>query len=285
MGMCFGVRDAIAAARVIDQPGGVTVRGELVHNPAVIRELDRRGFSRTPETARDAIPVTPRVMITAHGISERERRRLESAGKELVDTTCPLVRGVHVAARSLADAGFFVVVIGKPGHVEVEGIVGDLDRWAVVETADQAESWDEPRIGVVCQTTVPPRVAQEVLAAIVDRNRGKEIRFEDTVCQPTRQRQEAVLDLIDRVDALVVVGGRNSNNTRELARLAASRGVPWVHVEGAADLDPAWFEPFGVVGLTAGTSTLDETVDEVHRALASLDPAFPTPACRPPMVR
>lgn len=271
MGMCFGVRDAISAARAVTDPVRVTIHGELVHNPRVIEELDRRGFARTAEADRSAIPATPKVLITAHGVSERERTRLEGAGKALIDTTCPLVRRVHEAARELRDQGYFVVVLGRRGHVEVEGIVGDLERFAVIQTPDEARAFGAPRIGIVCQSTTAPDDAARLRDAIATRNPAAEVRFIDTICSPTRAHQEAVLALLRQVEAVVVVGGRRSNNTLQLGRMAEAQGVPWILVERPEDLEPRWFAPFRIVGLTAGTSTPDETIGAVHRALLGLD--------------
>jgi 4-hydroxy-3-methylbut-2-en-1-yl diphosphate reductase len=267
MGMCFGVRDALDAMGQIPDPTDVTVHGELVHNEEVLNNLRDRGFAMTAETGRRSLPVTDRVVITAHGVSERERQQLVDAGKELIDTTCPLVRRVHDAARQLRRDGFFVVVIGRPDHVEVRGIVGDLDHFAVVPDAASARGYDAGRLGVVCQSTTPPDEADRVLAAIRVANPRAVVRYVDTICRPTRERQDAARELIDQVEAVVVVGGRHSNNTRQLARLAEARGLPVAHVQTAADLDPDWFLQFSVVGLTAGTSTLERTIDEVEREM------------------
>ena len=125
MGMCFGVRDALRATTKLADPGGVTIHGELVHNEAVIDDLSRRGFQMIPKGRRDRVPETPLVLITAHGISRRERSRLLGAGKSLVDATCPLVRHVQDAAVALQRAGYFVIVLGRHNHVEVQGIIGD----------------------------------------------------------------------------------------------------------------------------------------------------------------
>jgi 4-hydroxy-3-methylbut-2-enyl diphosphate reductase len=265
--MCFGVRDALAAMEQLTDPAGVTVHGELVHNEEVLRRLHERGFAMNPEAGRTSLPLTERVVITAHGVSEKERTRLLDAGKELIDTTCPLVRRVHQAAQELQRGGWFVLVIGKPDHVEVQGIVGDLERSEVVPNAGAVRRYDDTRLGVICQSTTPPEEAERVVRAIRDANPGAAVRFLDTICRPTKERQQAARELIGQVEALVVVGGRHSNNTRQLARLAESRGLPVAHVQAAADLDPEWLAPFRVVGLTAGTSTLESTVDEVEQAL------------------
>lgn len=266
-GMCFGVRDALAAARGVEEPAGVAIHGELVHNPEVNEELARRGFRVEKESARGGIPATPKVLITAHGVSDAERARLVSAGKALIDTTCPLVARVHRAAQALEAQGYFVVVVGHRGHVEVLGITGDLARCAVVGSVEEAEAYPSAKIGIVYQTTTAPRDAEKIRRAIEVANPGRVIRSVETVCRPTRQRQEALLDLLQKIDLLVVVGGRHSNNTRQLLLTARARGVPGHQVERASDLEPAWFSPGLVVGLTAGTSTLDSTIDEVHRRL------------------
>ena len=270
MGMCFGVRDALKILDQIDNPHAVTIHGELVHNERVLVQLDSRGFRQSDERNRSNLPESSIVLITAHGISNTERNRLESSGRTLIDTTCPLVTRVHRAALTLHDQGYFVVVIGKPGHVEVRGIVEDLERFEVVGSPADARLYPSSRLGIVCQTTTPPDRAKAIRQAISSQNPDAEIRFVDTVCRPTKEHQRALDRLLSRVEAVVVVGGKNSNNTRELAETSRSRGVPAYHVQSAEDLDPSWFVGINVLGLTAGTSTLDSTIDEVHEALKSL---------------
>lgn len=275
MGMCFGVRDALEVIDGIGRPESVTIYGELVHNEEVLEDLDRRGFVRTSEARGGAVPATESVMITAHGISDRERARLASAGKALIDTTCPLVKRAHDAAIRCRDEGYYVVVIGKPEHVEVVGLVGDLDRSSVIPRPEDAGPIDADRIAILCQTTTPPSHAEAVRDAIVAANPGKEVRFVNTICRPTRERQLAARELIDRVEALVVVGGSNSNNTRQLVRLAQERGLPAFHVRGPDDLEPATLARYRTVGLTAGTSTLEQTIEAVCEALERIGPEAP----------
>ncbi len=269
MGLCFGVRDALEVIDGIDRPRDVTIHGELVHNEVVQRRLAGRGFMLKEEERRGASggPETPVVLITAHGVSDRERARLEAVGSRLIDTTCPLVERVHRTARALEREGYRVIVIGRRGHVEVEGIIGDLHEPIVVEAADDVVAYPDRRLGIVCQTTMTEDRVGKIHAAIVARNPGAEVRFVDTICLPTKEHQRALDRLIERVDAVVVVGGRNSNNTRELAAKCQGRGKPALHVQSADELDPAWFRGIEMVGLTAGTSTLPETIEEVHRAL------------------
>ncbi len=270
MGMCFGVRDALQIAQQVSNPSQVTIHGELVHNPAVIGQLKAAGFHQSSEQDRSAIASTPLVLITAHGISRHEQQRLEAAGKQLIDTTCPLVRRVHDAAMELKSEGRHVLLIGKAGHVEVQGIVEDLDSFDVVAHPSEVRCYDQLSLGIICQTTMPPDVVTEICSHIQLHNPQANIRMIDTVCHPTRRRQAALLELLGRVDAVVVVGGSNSNNTRRLVQLCHEHLKPALHVESADQLDPAWFSDVETVGLTAGTSTLDETIDAVERALQNM---------------
>jgi 4-hydroxy-3-methylbut-2-enyl diphosphate reductase len=271
MGMCFGVKDALSTVMSMDNPERATIYGQLVHNGEVLKQLRARGFSMLEENDRTPAVSTPDVVITAHGLSDKEHRMLEASGKTLIDTTCPLVSRVHQIALQLQEQGYFVIVIGRVGHVEVNGIVGDLERFAIVERPEDVIVYPTDRIGVVCQTTTPPALVGLLFETISRKNAAKEIRFIDTICGPTRERQEAVEDLLSRVQALVVVGGRNSNNTHQLQALGEKVGIPCFRVERASELRPEWFYGLDTVGLTAGTSTLDQTIDEVYAALVEME--------------
>jgi 4-hydroxy-3-methylbut-2-enyl diphosphate reductase len=273
LGMCFGVRDALEIIEQIDQPQRVTIHGELVHNEKVLDKLERRGFRQTDEKGRQSLPLTDQVLITAHGISQRERQRLEAAGKKLIDSTCPLVARAHEAGQKLQDDGRHVIVIGKPGHVEVQGIVEDLRSFDLAPTPEHVKTYAYDRLGVMCQTTTPEPLAAAIRKEIARLNPHADIRFIDTICLPTKEHQHALERMLDQVEAVVVVGGRNSNNTRQLVQRCRERGLPAFHVQEAADLDPTWFMGFENVGLTAGTSTLEETIREVHQALLQMAPA------------
>ncbi len=267
MGMCFGVRDALKIINRVEEPQTVTIHGQLVHNEAVLARLESKGFAMSDERERSALPETPLVLITAHGISDRERQRLESEGKRLIDTTCPLVTRVHQAALNLQNQGYHVLVIGRRGHVEVQGIVEDLNEYHVIQSEDEVTTYSAPRLGIVCQTTAASRTVARIRERIAERNPTAEIRFVDTVCLPTKDHQRAAERLLEQVEAVVVVGGQNSNNTKELVALCRERGIPALHVQSAENLDPEWFVGYETVGLTAGTSTLDATIDQVHEAL------------------
>lgn len=269
MGMCFGVRDALSAIEQVADPAAVTIHGELVHNGEVLQLLESRGFQQSHEHSRQ-VPATPQVLITAHGVSNRERQKLRRAGKTLIDTTCPLVHKAHDAAQLLQADGRRVIVIGRQDHVEVRGIVEDLDDAVVVQQVQDVAVWPESRIGVVCQTTTPSERVDEIMLAIRRENGHADVRLIDTVCNPTKARGAALEALLPQIDALVVVGGRDSNNTRQLVVRGQQRGIATVHIENEGELDPDWFDGRQVVGLTAGTSTLPATIEAVYKRLLGL---------------
>lgn len=269
-GMCFGVRDALRATHTAAQRAPLTILGQLVHNPLVERHLAAVG-ARKGDLADLNSASSVQVAITAHGASDHHRRAWQNAGHQVIDTTCPLVRKAHHALATLVSDGYQPVVIGQRQHIEVRGLIGDFPQAVVVlEESDLGEIPAHPHLGIVSQTTQPIEVALGLVEAIKRLHRGSEVRFIDTICHPTKQRQSAMDDLIRTCDHIVVIGGRNSNNTRQLAQKAAAAGLRTLQVENADELDPAWFRDARDVGVTAGTSTLDETVDAVMQRLRQI---------------
>jgi len=269
-GLCFGVRDAIARAEQLAREGPLTILGELVHNPVVRERLVRQGVSEGALDRRESAS-TPQVMITAHGASDRARDEWRSAGFGVADGTCPLVKHAHAQLGALVALGYWPVVIGKRGHVEVEGLTGDFPKACVVEKPADIEGLPQvERFGVISQTTQPLEKVQALVAAIREARPAAEVRFTDTVCQPTKNRQNALRKLIAECDTLVVVGGHNSNNTLQLAAAATVAGLSVHHIERPEEIDPSWFTLGQKVGVTAGTSTLKETVAAVTERLRQI---------------
>lgn len=265
LGMCFGVKDAIALALTAAQRDRVTVLGDLVHNETVLAELRTRGI----EIKRDIADVaTKTVMITAHGTSERALNVVRSHSFNVVEATCPLVKLAHRNLGLLVRQGFHPVIIGKHDHVEVRGMTGDLDAFDVVLSQDDILALKErPRYGVVSQTTQPIDKVRQLVQFLRSRFPLSEVRFIDTVCQPTKQRQNAAVELAQKCDVLIVVGGTHSNNTHELVK-TCSQFCPRVHhIQTAADLHDSWFLSNDTVGITAGTSTPDPVIDAVENRL------------------
>jgi 4-hydroxy-3-methylbut-2-en-1-yl diphosphate reductase len=271
LGMCFGVRDAIALARENAAAGSLTILGELVHNPLVLDSLRSRGIQFQKEI--QAV-TTPNVMITAHGASERAIQQVRSRGFNVLEATCPLVRVAHQALGKLVGQGYHPVIIGKRDHVEVRGMTEDYEDYDVVlNEEDVARLRERSRFGIVAQTTQPIEKVRSLVEQIRARFPEAEVRFSDTVCQPTKQRQYAAATLAKRCDAVVVIGGANSNNTHELVMTCRKHCPRVFHVQNGGELRPEWFQEMEVVGITAGTSTPDSTIQEVANWLRELAPA------------
>jgi 4-hydroxy-3-methylbut-2-enyl diphosphate reductase len=268
LGMCFGVRDAINLALDRARHEPLTIYGDLVHNDTVLASLRQRGiqFEHDP----DRVPTTE-VMITAHGASDRTMSQLRQRGLSVSEATCPLVHHAHLAVQRLVQENYHPVIIGKREHVEVRGLTEDLQEYDVILTEDDVATLRErPRFGVAAQTTQPIDKVQRLVDLIRRRFPRSEVRFEDTVCQPTKQRQSAAVELAKVCDVVVVVGGPKSNNTHELVRTCQRFCAQVYHVQQASDLRHEWFQSATVVGLTAGTSTPDVTIDAVEHRLQAL---------------
>lgn len=273
LGTCFGVQDAIDLALDPAYRENLTIIGQLVHNPQTVQRLRDNGVDLVdgidaldPEDIK-----TKNVMITAHGAADSVRTRAEAAGFRVIDASCPLVLRVHKAIASYVQRGYHPVVIGQDTHVEVRGIVGDLEDYTVIgkpEEIDKLEGRD--RIGIVSQTTQQIDFVLSMVEKIRERFPEMEVTFSDTVCQPTKDRQVAVRELAAEVDLMIVIGGYNSSNTKKLSLVCEELGVEAYHIERAGELREEWFSGHEHIGITAGTSTPYEVIDEVYRAILDM---------------
>jgi 4-hydroxy-3-methylbut-2-enyl diphosphate reductase len=268
LGMCFGVHDAIALATKRADEMPLTIFGELVHNETVLASLREKGI----QIAGSAGEIqTETVMITAHGASQNSLDRLKSRHHHVIEATCPLVHFAHRSLRKLVDAGFHPIIIGKRDHVEVRGMTEDFcDYDVVLSEADVAKLQEHSKFGIVSQTTQPIERVRHLVELIRQKFPGSEIRFIDTVCQPTKNRQTSAVNLAKNSDVVIVIGGAHSNNTRELVATCRKFCARVFHVQNAADLREEWFESGEKIGITAGTSTPDSVIDEVERALKTI---------------
>jgi len=268
LGMCFGVRDAIQLAVEQSQSEPLTILGDLVHNETVLADLDARGI----RVARELSGVgTHTVMITAHGTSWKTMRTVRDSGFKIVEATCPLVHVAHRAVAKLVTEGYYPIIIGKRGHVEVRGLTEDLAEFDVVlSEEDILELKERARFGVAAQTTQPIEKVRALVDCLRRRFPNSEVRFIDTVCQPTKQRQNAAIEVAQQSDVVVVIGGAHSNNTHELVKTCSRYCERVHHVQTVEDLRVEWFENTEVVGVTAGTSTPDKSIKNVEDWLGEL---------------
>ncbi len=261
LGMCFGVRDAIQLAVEQSRSEPLTILGDLVHNETVLADLRARGIRVAQELGAVG---THTVMITAHGTSWKTMRTVRDSGFKIVEATCPLVHVAHRAVAKLVTEGYHPIIIGKKGHVEVRGLTEDLAEFDVVLSEEEILGLNErPRFGVAAQTTQPIEKVRGLVDCLRRRFPNSEVRFIDTVCQPTKQRQNAAIELAQQSDVVVVIGGAHSNNTHELVKTCGRYCERVHHVQTAEDLRAEWFENAEVVGVTAGTSTPDPSIREV----------------------
>lgn len=268
LGMCFGVRDAIALALEAASREPLTILGDLVHNETVLAELRARSIRIEQHPANVG---TRTVMVTAHGTSQRALSQARDRGLNVLEATCPLVHVAHRALAKLVAEGAHPVIIGKRDHVEVRGMTGDLVEFDVVlSPEDVLKLRPHACFGVIAQTTQPIERVRELVQLIRQRFAQSELRFVDTVCQPTKQRQQAAGELAQRCDVVIVIGGAHSNNTRELVATCSAHCQRVHHVQTATDLRPEWFVRTDTVGITAGTSTPDPVIAGVENWLHQL---------------
>lgn len=266
--MCFGVRDAIELALSQSATEPLTVLGDLVHNETVLAELRARDI----KIAQSAAAVDTRtVMITAHGASQAAMSRVRQRGLKVMEATCPLVHVAHRTVAKLVRDGYHPVIVGKREHVEVRGMTEDLAEFDVVASeADVLGLRERPRFGVAAQTTQPIEKVRGLVELIRRRFPAAEVRFVDTVCRPTKQRQNAAIELAQQTEVVVVIGGAQSNNTQELVRTCSRYCGRVHHVQGVNDLREEWFDGAQTVGVTAGTSTPDASINEIEEWLNQL---------------
>jgi (E)-4-hydroxy-3-methyl-but-2-enyl pyrophosphate reductase len=268
-GFCYGVREAIDAARISAAEGKLThTLGQVVHNEGVISQLRAQGIRSVAEL--DEVEAGAAVVIRAHGVRPEVMTRAEARGLEVIDGTCSWVTQEQKELARLVEEGYTVVLLGTPNHPEVVGLLGFAPDAILV---DEEDDWERiprrKRMALLTQSTQPPWKFERLAAYLV--SRAHELKIVNTVCPVTIRRQEDTTELARSVDLVVVVGGRTSANTRELTRLVGIVGRPAIQVERAADLDDAAvFDGVATVGVTGGTSTPIEDLESVARRIYEL---------------
>lgn len=273
-GFCAGVERAVRIVeRALERHGPpVYVRHEIVHNARVVAELRARGAVFVEEVAD--IPEGATTVFSAHGVSRAVEAEAEARGLPVIDATCPLVTRVHSAARRHAARGREIVLVGHRGHPEVEGTRGRVPAPVhLVSTAEDVAGLrprDPERLAYVTQTTLSVDDTRGIVAAL--RARFPSIAGPDggDICYATQNRQEAVRRLAAEVDAILVVGARNSSNSNRLREIGAESGAPSHLIDDAAAIDPRWLEGVSALGVTAGASAPERLVREVVARLGEL---------------
>ena len=262
LGFCYGVKRAIKIARKNAKENACTL-GPIILNPQMVERLKLEGVG-TVEDLSEMDSGT--VIIRSHGVGPKVYEEIYDKGLKLVDATCPHVKKAQTSAKELADEGYQVVIVGERNHPEVKSIF----EWAghqnqptiVVENETEAEKVSPcQKLGIVSQTTVSNEQFNKIVMHLL--SKSKEIKILRTICTATEQRQTAALELAEKVDAMLVIGGRNSANTTKLAKLCEAKCKTY-HIETVDELLPEWFIQSKKIGITAGASTPDWIIREVY---------------------
>ncbi len=272
IGLCFGVRRAInILEKVARERGGIETLGAVVHNQQVLHRLAGTGV----RVARDVDNIQGNmVAISSHGVSPQLEQQIRARDIDIINTTCPFVHRAQIAAKRLAESGFFVIIYGDADHAEVKGILGWANGRGIATTDEKFMATLERiprRLGVLSQTTQIPAHFTEFAKKLIESAfiKDSELRIIDTICHDIRERQAAALSLASKVDLMLVIGGHNSANTNRLAELCST--VTNTHlVETPDEIQPSWLQGQSYIGITAGASTDEQSINEVLTKLEAM---------------
>ena len=266
-GYCAGVERAVETVELALEHYGppVYVRKQIVHNIHVVRDLEARGAVFVDEETE--VPAGATVVYSAHGVAPSVHANSAGLGHNVIDATCPLVTKVHVQARRYAAAGYIVVLIGHAGHEEVVGTMGEAPESTVlVQDVAEAEALDLPadaKVAYITQTTLSVDETGAIIAALRRRFPAIHAPRKEDICYATSNRQWAVKELLAEIDVLLVIGSRNSSNSNRLVEVARAGGVPGYLIDDESEIEEAWVEGAGTVGITSGASAPERLVERV----------------------
>jgi 4-hydroxy-3-methylbut-2-enyl diphosphate reductase len=265
-----------AVERALERYGPpVYVRKQIVHNAHVVRDLERKGAIFVEEETE--VPAGRVVVLSAHGVAPEVYERSRERQLTILDATCPLVTKVHLEARRFADDGRTIVLIGHAGHEEVVGTTGQAPARTIlvqdVEEARRVEIDDPANLSYLTQTTLSVDETNQIVRVLRERFPAIEGPPREDICYATQNRQDAVKVLAERADVLLVIGSRNSSNSKRLAEVAIEHGIPAYLVDDETEVDPAWVNDVDTVGVTSGASAPEWLVERMLGWLASLGAA------------
>ncbi len=268
-GFCFGVKRAynLAVKAAKEEKKSVYTLGPLIHNPQVVERLKNSGVE-VLEDPQNAMKGT--MIIRSHGAPPHVFEKAKKLGIDLIDATCPFVKKAQKCAQALEREGYEVLLVGDKEHPEVKSIVGHLKQPAmVVGAAEELSGWKIPRrVGIIAQTTQSVANFNKIVGIILEK--AHEIKIFNTICNSTINRIESARILAQKVDVMLIVGGKNSANTTRLAQVVKEVLPQSYHVEVPEEIDPRWLEGKERVGISAGASTPDWIISAVITHLQSL---------------
>ena len=270
-GFCFGVKRAIDIARASSKKKEpVYMLGDIVHNENVVRDIESAGIKKIKNISR--IQGGSSLLIRAHGSARKTIEKADSLGLEVIDATCPMVKEIHKVVRDMDEKGYRIAVIGDYNHDEVQGIVGQIQHKAIVlENITDIEKKIPPnlkKLAIVVQSTQNLEKVLKMQGIL--KKRIPDLEFHNTICSPTRLKQDEIKTLPKKNDCIVVIGSKTSANTKRLYEIAKSINRNSYWVKSSADIKKDWFKGVESVGITAGASTPDKTIQEVKEYIQKI---------------
>ncbi len=253
------------AFQAAEKGRNVKTLGPIIHNPQVIDKLKSQGVTPTDNVEGRAIKT---LIIRTHGVPQEISERLSQKKYDVIDATCPFVKKAQQYAKLLKEAGYQVIIIGDSEHPEVKGLMSYAGSDVFVVGRGDRLPELKSRVGVIVQTTQPVTLLQEFILRILEH--AKEIKVFNTICNSTALRLKETKEMAGKVDAMIVVGGKNSANTTQLAHLCISLSVPTYHIETSSEIKEEWFPGIQKVGITAGASTPDWIIKEVEERIRDI---------------
>ncbi|MCH2670955.1 MAG: 4-hydroxy-3-methylbut-2-enyl diphosphate reductase [Dehalococcoidia bacterium] len=267
-GFCAGVVRAIDVVDICLRKYGppVYVKHQIVHNPWVVNDLERRGAITVEEV--EEVPEGSLVIFSAHGSPPEDFAKAKALNLTVIDAVCPLVTKVHNEAKKYHREGKKVILVGHKGHQEVRGTMGQVEMALVDDLKDIASTgWDDDQeVAVLTQTTLSVGDTAQAINAIQGKFTNAVVR--NDICYATTNRQDAVYKMSGEVQLVLVIGAQNSSNCNRLREVGESLGVPAYLVNGPEEIDPAWLAGKEKVGITSGASTPEVLVEQVIKRLA-----------------
>ncbi|OGF50599.1 MAG: 4-hydroxy-3-methylbut-2-enyl diphosphate reductase [Candidatus Firestonebacteria bacterium RIFOXYA2_FULL_40_8] len=270
-GFCFGVKRAINMASETARKAkeNVYTYGPIIHNPQVVEKFKKEGVHPVKDIKK--IVKGSSIIIRTHGVPPERESEFSKKALKVTDATCPFVKKAQKLAAKLSGEGYQVVILGEADHPEVRGILGYTNNTAIVvgNPKEVRKIKKCAKLGVVVQTTQSMQNFLDTVFAL--RDKSPEVRVFNTICDATRKRQDSALKLANKVDIMIVVGGKNSANTKHLAELCREKRVPTYHIEGALEIKKSWFKGKKLAGVTAGASTPDWIIKNVIKTITAPD--------------
>lgn len=266
-GFCFGVKRAvdIAFEMAKKKQKGIYTLGPIIHNPQVIEKLREEGIAPIDDINKPGIKA---IIIRTHGIPLQLMNKISEAGYKIIDATCPFVKKAQHYAKLLKEEGYQVVILGDREHPEVQGLMSYAGKDVVVINDKEPLPKIKHNVGIVVQTTQPIEALKKLFGRVIEQ--ANDVKVYNTICNSTALRLKETEEMSKRVDIMLVVGGKNSANTTQLAKLCRSLSVPTYHIETSDELNPEWFKGVKKIGITAGASTPDWIIKKVEKKIKDI---------------